>query len=276
MLPKQKHLAYEDPVEPTRSALLLSAIGDKPTAELRAGHNWHIGNISYIDEVRVYFALGRTTASIVELFDDESGNFKEAEFETSPYTYVLLDAYLGVAAIARKTRLSQTTRGIARQFEKLLNVTPTSKQHHVDFEVSQIVDPTDLISEMQHAYSVTQFQMSLRRPNPFDVNEDFHRPLENLVREADADTGKILVSGQSLDTGVLSDLARSGAVTGEDVAAVLKKTKNAKPIRRRLVGNPVSTDIAEVPVDSKSAMKQLFTKIRSLYDSVRGKLKGKP
>lgn len=89
--PKQQILFGDEkkPPEVLRSVLL-----SKPSKELRKGHVWHIGNVNELDEESIYFALGRTTTSIVERYDNVGQNFLEEDFETSPYTHAILDLSL--------------------------------------------------------------------------------------------------------------------------------------------------------------------------------------
>lgn len=61
--PAQKSFLFSN--KPT-SELLVLAIKEKPSAELRKGYTWHIGNIFLLDDEGLYFALGRTANSIVE------------------------------------------------------------------------------------------------------------------------------------------------------------------------------------------------------------------
>ena len=70
--PSQIQLFDEDQSPPE---IIFNAIQSKPSAELRSGYIWHIGNINSLKKNAVYFALGRTTKSIVERYDEEEGNF---------------------------------------------------------------------------------------------------------------------------------------------------------------------------------------------------------
>ena len=59
-------------------AVILSAIEEKPSQEIRKGQTWHIGNIQKVDEVTVFFALGKVTKATHGLYDEERGDFIEA------------------------------------------------------------------------------------------------------------------------------------------------------------------------------------------------------
>jgi hypothetical protein len=246
---------------------LVETLRKKPAGELRIGYTWHVGNISDLDESGMYFALGRTTRSTVEMYDPTSGNFVEAEFETAPYTHVICDTSLEVCGIARKSRLAQTAAGIARQLQNLLNAS-TSESTRWRFEVSAISDPEEFIAQLRAAYVVTRFGLTFTLPNPFDVNKDFQEPMERLLRDADGQRGKTLLNGKDLDTDVLEELARSAAATGNDAEATIKRTANSKPARRRLAGDVAS--ITEKDIGSDSDRKGILDEIRGLYARIRG------
>lgn len=89
----QRSLFYADA---TPSELFLLALEEKPSAELREGYRWHIGNIQLFSEMTGYFAIGRTTKSSIEKFDPATGNFLEEELETSPYTHCVFNAAIGI------------------------------------------------------------------------------------------------------------------------------------------------------------------------------------
>jgi hypothetical protein len=87
-----------------------------------------------------FFALGHTVPSRVERFDLEQRNFREEEFSTAPYTYIIADTMLQICAIAAKTRLAQKPIGI---------------------EVPQLNDPVDFITYLDTAYSIMKYTIFL-------------------------------------------------------------------------------------------------------------------
>jgi len=113
---KQKDLFIKSK---TPSEILKETILTLPEAELRKGTIWHIGNITTIDNNGLYFRIGKTTKSKIEIY--QKGNFADEEFETAPYTHVILDVPLELCAIAQKTKLAPKTSGIAKRLNRLLN-----------------------------------------------------------------------------------------------------------------------------------------------------------
>jgi hypothetical protein len=119
-----------------RIELLKEVIYSRPSAEIRKGYWWHIGNVNNLDNDGAYFALGRTTKSIVEMYDLETRNFVVDEHSESPYTHTYIDFPYQILAIAYKPRIAPYTKTIAKQLEKLLNTRENLKRE-VIIEVAQ-------------------------------------------------------------------------------------------------------------------------------------------
>jgi hypothetical protein len=249
------------------SELIRTAIMEKPSGELRRGYYWHIGNVISIDSAGLYFALGRTTSGYVERYDSNRRDFVEEEFETAPYTHVLLDTNLQVSAIAKKPKLAPTTTGIARQLARLLGASRAALDRQISFELAEIKDPEDFIENIRRAYAIKRFSVTFSPPNPFDVEQDFHAPMENLLRESYGDNGKTSVSGQNLNPELLENLARSTAATGDDAEAKIQFEQDQKPILKKLRGNPAVID--QENVDSNEDKISLLSRLRALYNSIR-------
>ena len=262
--PSMQGFLFEHPKTP--SEILKDVILSLPSAELRKGMIWHIGNLSPIKEGGLYFRIGRTTKSTLEIY--ENGNFEEQEFETAPYTHVVLDIQLEVCAIAKKAKLSPKTTGIANQFVRLLNESIRARQIKASFEINEINDPTDFITHLRQAFSVSKFWVTFSRPNAFDVNEDFIKPTQKLLKDSNGEKGKTQLEGDNLNPEGLEDIARSAASTGNDAAAWLQTSDTSQKVRKRLKGNPIivrQEDVADL--EHKMKMLQL---IRENYKSVRG------
>src|SRR5438093_737051 len=182
--------------EITRPQMLREAIRSLPSGEFRRGLIWHIGNVTPIDENGLYFRLGRTSTSTLEIYDEEEGGFIDQEFETAPYTHAIVDVELEVCAIAKKTRLSPSTAGIARQFVRLLNESEKVVEFHALFEIDDVKDPEDFIGHLKRAYSISKFWVLFSRPNAFDANEHFVKPFQRMVEASKAEKGKAELKGE--------------------------------------------------------------------------------
>ncbi len=139
--PSQERLGY-DPA-PSAEELFRASIAERPAAELRKGQMWRIGNLEYFSSETGYFAVGRTTKSTIEQYDEVSHEFVEEELTTSPYTHCVFNARIGLLGIAKKTSLSRTPRGMARQLEQLLSRSQIVHQYEITVEILPIPDPMD-------------------------------------------------------------------------------------------------------------------------------------
>ena len=265
--PEAQRVLFEP--ERGRSEILRETIASLPTAEFRAGLTWHLGNLTEIDQNGVYFRIGRTSTSTIEIFDPEKAAFIDQEFEAAPYTHVVLDFELEVCAIARKPRLSPTTLGIARRFARLLTGSDRAREIRAGFEIDDIKDPEDFISHLKEAYSISKFWVQFSRPNAFDADEDFVKPFQRMLAATDGEKGKAEVRGDDLNSETLAAVTRSAAATGDDAAAWIKPSEDARKIKKQLRGSVVN--VAQEDVGSRDQQRSLLNRMRDLYRKIRGR-----
>lgn len=256
----------------TTADLIRSAIEARPEKEFRRGFVWHIGNVAPIDAAGLYFAFGRTTRATYPFFDANAHSFVEQEFDSAPYTHVLVDVELGVCAIAKKTQLAEDTAGIARQLAKLLNETSVSYDTGVRFSLDEIRDPDEFIEQLRAALAVLSFSISFTRPNPFDANADFQVPMERLLQESSGDVGQTTIKGADLDRTVLEDLTRSAAATGNSASARMYRDGDSRPVRRHLSGNRAV--VARVEMETAEERREVLQVVRDVYIRIRRYING--
>lgn len=254
-----------------RQEIIRQALEEKPSAELRKGYVWHVGNIARIGKDGLYFALGRTTRSLIERFDEEQGNFVEEKFETSPYTHVFLDFRYQVLVLAKKTKLAPTPKGIAGQLERLMNASQAVNVAQARVEIAQINDPEDFVEHIRNAYAVTRFGMEFGQPNPWDPNEDFQKPMQKLLGKTAGFRGNTTIQGEDLDRDTLEQLVRATASTGNDAQATIKMSPQGKAKRKRLKGN--AAVIQQDEISSKDQGRDLLKAVRKYYERIRQHLK---
>lgn len=254
LLPRQPSLLH---YEVTRSEVFLAALEEKPDSQVRQGYTWHIGNVQLFSPNAGYFAIGRTRQSTIEKFNFETGNFVEEELETSPYTHCVFDAQIGIVGIARKPALAPTPDGIARRLGELLSKTRQVRENAIDIEISPIPNPDNFLREIREAYGVLQFSATFHRPNPFDADEYFQRPLSVYLEAVDGERGRTIVSGKDLDRAAVAEVVRSTAATGNDATAKIRRTRGAGAVSIRLGGSTVGVSYDEDIHDPKIALNDL-------------------
>lgn len=260
--PRQKSLLDENL---TPRQLFLQAIEERPSAELRKGYTWHIGNIQYFSESSGYFAVGRTTNSTIEKFDEISGNFIEEELEESPYTHCVFDSNIGFIGIAKKPTLTQTAKGVAARVEELLSIAEIIKRNGITVEIVPIPDPEGFLKLLRSAYRVFRFSATFRGPNPFDADEYFQKPLAVYLSAAGGEKGKTQIQGDDLNRDVLQSVTRSTAATGNEASARIMKIKSQKPITINLKGDPLKRRYDEETHHPEAVLAELT----ELYHKVR-------
>lgn len=249
------------------SLLLADAIRQKPSTERRTGYTWHIGNVATVDANGLYFRIGRTTKATTSSYDEEQRDFVDIDTTDAPYTHVLCDAALEVCAIARNYDLAPDSESISKQLQRLLNLSRTGSFDY-EFEISVISDPSSFLADLRSAHAIKRFMVTFTRPNAWDVNEVFTKPLERFSEETGASKGKVEIKGKALDPIALEDVARSAAAKGDDAEATIQKSKNAKPKKRKLKGNPVTIK-EDGDVKDDEQRKAVLSDVREAYGEVR-------
>lgn len=250
----------------SREEFLTSVIESKPSEELREGYIWHVGNVLNVGKDGLLFAAGRTTKKSKELYDEESGDFIQVEDEESPFTYVYYDRKYSILAIEPKSKLAPTVKGIANNLAKLFNQQALVHDFGAKIEISEIWDPEDFLKQIRDAYSVVGFTVEFSNPNPFDVEADFHRPMERYLESTGGKTGKTTVQGDDLDRNSIEKVTRSVASTGNDASARIRHEEKQRPVTRHLRGDPVSIAFDE---EERQEPKGLMERIREAYARIR-------
>jgi hypothetical protein len=259
-----QQLLFENELRPRD--IFLRALFEKPSAEPREGHLWHIGNIRRFTDHSGYFAVGRTTKSTIEKFDESSRNFTEEELETSPYTHCLFDADLGILGIARKTSLSPTVKGIAARIQQLLSTSRIIIDTGTRVEIDPIPDPEGFLRALESAYRVSRFSATFHGPNPFDADEYFQKPLAVYLAAANGERGRAQVQGEDLNREVLQDVTRSTAATGNEASARITRGARQKPTTLHLRGDAVKRGYDEnelTPEAILEDLERLYSRIRN-------------
>ena len=251
------------------SDIILAAIEDKPSEELRQGQSWRIGNIKKLSEVAVFFALGKITSATHALYDEERGDFVEEAQEEAPHTYVGIDLELQVCAIAQKPKIAPQVDNIAKNLAKLLSRSTVAGQGRFTFTLSEISDPDEFLKLVRNAILISEFEMTFSPPNPFDVDQQFHKPMEELLQASHAQQGKTAIKGESLNAAVIEKVARSAAASGNEAKARIQSQGDRKPIMKHLKGNPMTVSVDEIVTDDEK--RGLFELIRKAYQHVRRK-----
>ena len=248
--------------------IIEEALKENPFNEVRKNNFWRIGNYSKLEDNAVFFALGKTTKRTVEIFDENARAFRNENSPEAPYTYVLIDLEKQICAIAHKPKLSPNVINIAGNLARLLSETNVAKTRNLSFSIPAIRDPVTFINIIRNAHSIESFTMSFSKPNPWDVNKDFHKPMENFLQATNASAGKTTIKGNGLISKPLEDLAHSAASTGNEVTAKIKHNEKSKLKTVKMDGTQSSVTVDDVQ-DNYNKI-DLLRKVRELYNMIRG------
>ena len=248
--------------------VISSAIERKPSSQIRKGQHWRIGNVERLDQQRLFFAFGKLTKKTQELYDDSRGEFVERPFDEAPHTYVALELDLQLCAIARKLRMAQRTETIAKNLETVLNTSRDDGTRHLTFKLQAISDPTEFLDLVRAAARISRFEIAFTPPNPFDVEQQFHRPMEEFLQATRARQGKASVVGDELDRSIIEDLTRSAASTGNTANANIQANDEAKPSPKYSNGNPATVVVEKF--STQQERNSLLDRVRTVYNRIRG------
>lgn len=166
----------------------------------------------------------------------------------------------------KKIRLSTSINGIANRLKSLFQNSEMAFRYGLTVSLDPISDPKDFIDALESAYSIRSFTVTFTRPNPFDVDEHFQKPMEKYLEATNGKDGTTTVKGADLDPEVLVNATKSAAATGNDARAYLKPSQKERVIRKSLKGNPAYFSLSADEFTDELAL----SKARKLYKTVRG------
>ena len=251
-----------------RAESLRKAILEKPFWVLSRGPTWRIGNVIEWGEEAVFFSLGKVTKATHGMYDEKLGDFVDESQEKALYTNIAIDLGLQVCAIRKKSNVSPSVKTLANKLGRVLDSSDTAGRLALNFSLAEINDPHDFLLLIDEAERISMFEMTFGPPNPFDANEDFQKPMEKFVNEAQATTGKARVIGHNLRRKPLRELSQSAAATGNEAQAKIQSPGDPKPTLKKLAGNPATLTVNESSTaEGKST---ILDRIRRTYRHVRG------
>lgn len=261
--PKQLSLMHDTK---SPSEIFKEALGERPDGEFRKDYMWHIGNVKEIDSRGGIFAIGRTTKTTVSQYDQDTGDFIEELFEESPYTLCLYDLNIGFVAIAKKSKLSPTTGGIAGKLKKLIDTAKVVQVNEIDVRIDPITDPDGFIQKLTSAYVIKRFTAHFTGPNPIDADELFQKPMAAYCKEVKGESGRVVTEGESLDQESVATVTKSVAATGNEASARIQENQGQGLKTIHLRGDPAKRTYPEEGFNEESALEGM----RDEYRSIRG------
>ena len=262
-----------------RREIILNAINEKPSLPSNRRVTWCIGNVREYHN-SVIFALGKITESTRGIYDSDYGEFFESLSSEASYTFVIVDLELQICAIAHKSNISPKIEDTAKNLEKMLHSAEIFAQTWSEPKLSRIDIPSEFLSQIENAVSIYSFEMTFSLPNPFDVDRQFQKPMEELLREAQGKEGKVSIKAPTkggLNFDIIERLTRSAASSGNTMKARVRPMHNSKPtiIKSDHKHLTISVSIEFPSINTNFDWKIVLEKIREAYYKIRNSEKKK-
>lgn len=248
----------------TPADIFWKALSEKPSKEMRRSNVWHIGNIEPFDDETGCFAVGRTTKTTNEKYNDNTGDFIEEVDDKSPYTYVIYDKSIGLIGIAQKSKVAKDVKAIASKIRQLFERARVVLESNVEVRVDHIPDPDDFLVKIRNAYSIKKFKASFTGPNPIDADELFQKPLSVYCQKINGQNGSVEVHGTSLNEQTVEAVAKATAATGNTASARIQPRRGKRTIPIYLKG-----DAVQVAFDQEEDKRLAVAEMREKYFEVR-------
>ncbi len=218
---------FDEGISPSDLFLLsLREIEGKSSPE----KDWVIGGLEFYSELSGKFSIGKHMISELDNFDSDEKVFKRNSVDDYPNTLCFFDAELGLLGITSKFQLSSDTGVIARKIGSIVGSSLEVTRRNIFVEVEPIRDPEGLVDKIRKCYKVKSFSASFTRPNPYDADKYFQKPLSVYCQSINGIKGTAKISGDDLDKDVLIEVTRSTVSTGNRVSAKIIQNMGEKPI----------------------------------------------
>lgn len=255
-----------------RRRVILSAIREKPSFQSNRGTTcWRIGNVQeYHDNDAVIFAFGKITQATRGNYNDSSGEFVEELSPETSYTHVAVDLQLQICAIAHKSNIFPRIKNTAKMLEQVLQQAMTFSEELLTIKLKRIDIPSDFLSQIEDAINIYDFEMTFSLPNPFDVDRQFQKPMEELLREAKGEEGRVSIKASNkkkLNPHLIKRLTKSAVSSGNTVKARIRSLHDSKPAIIQSNNKPLVIKHLYNTVDID--WKALLDRIRKAYHDIR-------
>lgn len=264
--PRSQRNMFAEDAESSRRNVLRDVVMATPSSEFRAGTQWHIGNVQEVGNHGIFFCIGKSSESDIEVY--EQGKFFTEDIERAPFTETILDVRLQCIGIAKDYNVAQSAEVIADRLQRLMNKSPVAEKKEAVFDIKQVKDPKEFLEYLRDAYAITKYKITLPRPNAWDVDEDFVKPVQGVISKVNGQSADAEIKGQNLDSEKLEEVTRSAASTGDNVEASIREERDGKLKRKKMSGNPVNFEYDGV--DSDDDREGLLQLLRRVYHEVRG------
>lgn len=254
------------PPEISREEIIKTAITTSAPLRTRENSTWKIGNIG-VEGNYIYLRIGRIRLDHQSILN-QTGDFVDTENEVAPYSHVFINTSTGTCSISRNADLSYYTENISLKLAKILNETLKHENIAAEIELEAIKDPIQFITKIQSAHLVTKFWVTVKRPNPLDVNRDFWQPTSKVLEDLNGNESTTEWNGNALNVNQsgVADIVSTAATTGGNAGATIKKNPNSP-----LLPITMTSNLTKVATSARESIRNIFNEISEAYNLVRSR-----
>lgn len=252
----------------TPEQIFRKAIEEKPNVALTSKSVWLIGNIVYLDKNKQIgtFNIGKKIVNQTPKYNDNSKDFEDKLEENSPNCKIYFNLEYGILGITNKTILSPNEFSLAEKLKSILENTNAVVKSFRNIEITKIKNPDSFISRIRSAYCIKKIGIHFSGSNPFDADENFHKPMSAYLDAISGEKGVTVVDGKSLNSETCAKMASSVAATGNDAYARLQDSSSDKIVTVSMSKNGVKLVI---PADIQDDDKKIINLMMEKYYKVR-------
>ncbi|WP_438010071.1 hypothetical protein WME89_16280 [Sorangium sp. So ce321] len=218
-----------------RTELLRRTIEAQPDAAANDDTRWFLTKPSVVDSNGYHLRLGRRVRVVLTAMDT-AGQFHDREDSTVLNTHVFIDVQFQVSAIAFKSQLSPTVKGLGNSLATALNRSETAGKLKVEFEVAPMKEPGSFLRKIRSAYRVTNLSVTTRRPNPWDAS-NFYRSVAESLEDMGGREAEIKWKGEMTPNSVMEEAVSEAAALGRDATAFLRESPESKKVTRHTLAD---------------------------------------
>lgn len=182
---------------------------------MKSGQNssWVIGNVNAFNGL-ASFHFGKVKRQDLEKYNDESRTFEFQETDNAESTLCVWEHTYNLLSIGQNTRVSGNIKSISRALEQFLNEDQNKYAKQYEFKIAEIDNPESFLKIVNDALAIKSFTVQVGRVNPWDVEDAFHKPLQQFNEQINAKRSTTTFVSSALNKDGVSELTKSAVSVG--------------------------------------------------------------
>jgi len=263
------HKSHQEDIFDTlddKQEFLKKMISSHPERKGARATKWILGNYSKISSNGMYFRLGRISTKKLSNINSK-GDFIENEIKIAPNSHCILDLENQVLAMTHNNELSFTIVSQGKALERIINENLDNFQNFVSVEIRILPDYVEFVKKIRDSYSVKKFWVKIRRPNPFDIMDDFVNPISKINNQINSEEIKVELKGEDLEKKKLESITGNTTIAGSEGGATIQNDSDSKTETIHLGKNYISVQTEKEVVNE--IYEQLYKSIVDKYNEIK-------